>query len=75
MDRTAIEQRLQSLQSMKVQQQERLERARQEQQAALTSLERIEGARQDCEFWLEQIDLDTKQAESNGALESELTRN
>lgn len=55
MDRATIEQRMGFLAQAKREQMHRLEAARAEQQQALTSLERIEGARQDCEFWLGEI--------------------
>ena len=66
MGRTAIEARLAELAGMKAAQEGRLAAAQQEQRFALQSLERIEGARQDCEFWLAQLAAPGEEAPRNG---------
>lgn len=73
MNRTEIERRLQELSEMRLQQRERLARAQQEQRDAMASLERIEGAAQDCAFWLTKIQEATERlalahAETNGEI-------
>ena len=55
MDRKAIEQRQTDLQKLQAEQKARLETAQGEIRGAQISLERIEGALQDCDFWLSQL--------------------
>jgi hypothetical protein len=60
MDRQAIEARLEELAQLRQQQLEQLKDTQATQQNCHTNLQLLEGARQDCVFWLNQIDMKEK---------------
>jgi hypothetical protein len=73
-EKPAVIRRINQLKQLMNEQQERMKKAQNEMQGAMTSIHKLEGALEDCEFWqgeiemterLEKMDIDTAVAVEN----------